>query len=165
MLFKKKKPQHPWHKIFIVVMSVFLVAFIGGLFTDIGPWYAALPKPSFQPPNWLFGPVWFTLYVLTGWSALLVWTTPKANQDNKNLALFTFATNGVLNILWSFLFFTLKDVSKAFTEITILWASIVLMIYLSSKVNKRAAWLLVPYLAWVSFASFLNYSILAGTSI
>ncbi|MFO0781222.1 MAG: TspO/MBR family protein [Candidatus Gracilibacteria bacterium] len=158
MFFKKKQKPFSWDKAFIVIGSVFLVAFIGGLMTDIGSWYNQLPKIALQPPRWVFGPVWTLLYILTGWSALTLWETPKADEKKLRATLFTFIANGILNVLWSFIFFTMKDVSKAFMEITVLWFSIVVMIVLAKSINKKAAWMLVPYLLWVSFATFLNLS-------
>lgn len=163
MLFKKKQTPFSWEKTFIVIGSVFLVAFIGGMFTDIGPWYEQLPKIGLQPPKWIFGPVWTILFILIGLAALLVWNAKKADEKLKNAAMFCFLANGILNVLWSFLFFTLKDISKSFTEILVLWISIALMILLSAKIDKKAAWLLVPYLVWVSFASYLTYSFWIGT--
>lgn len=163
MLFKKKKPQFSWEKTFIVIGSVFLMALIGGMFTDVGPWYDQLPKIAVQVPKWVFGPVWTILFVLFGWAALLIWNAPKADEKMKNATMFTFIANGVLNVFWSFLFFTLKDISKALLEIGVLWFSIVVLIFLCQKIDRKAAWMLVPYLAWVSFASYLTYSLWAAS--
>lgn len=158
MFFKKKNQKISWEKIFIVAVSVFLVAFIGSLLTDVGPWYDQLPAISIQPPKWLFGPVWTTLFVLTGIAAVLVWNQPKVDEKTRHAALFLFAANGILNVFWSYLFFTQKNIPGAFIEIIVLWLSIAGMIYFSEKINKKAAWMLVPYLLWVTFAGFLNYS-------
>lgn len=141
--------------------SVALVAFMGSGFTDIGPWYEALPPIALQPPKWLFGPVWSTLFFLIAWAGVII-----ANSKNKhrNLALYLFGVNGVLNIYWTILFFTLRDIPKAMVEIAVLWFTIIFMIVASSKVDKKAAWLLAPYLIWVSFATYLNYAYLLATA-
>lgn len=152
----KLKPVHQHnHNLFVVGTSVFMVAFVGSLLTDMSAWYINLPKVPFQPPNWIFGPVWSGLFLLIAWAAVIIANT---HHEERNLALYVFGVNGVLNVLWSFLFFTLKDLQKSSFEILIFWLSIVLMIALSSKISKKAAWLLAPYLIWVSFAAYLNFT-------
>ena len=132
-----------------------MVAFVGSLLTDMSTWYINLPKVPLQPPNWIFGPVWSGLFLLIAWAAVII---ANSRHEERNLALYVFGINGVLNVLWSFLFFTLKDLQKSSFEIVIFWLSIVLMIALSSKISKKAAWLLAPYLIWVSFAMYLNFT-------
>ncbi len=134
--------------------------FIGSIFASpsIPTWYATLAKPSFNPPDWIFAPVWTTLFVLMGISLYLVWN--KGLQDKKvRTSLFVFGVQLVLNVLWSFLFFGLHSPFYAFLEIIILWAAIVLTIVNFSKVSRAAGFLLLPYICWVSFAAILNFSI------
>ncbi len=134
--------------------------FIGSIFTapSISTWYATLIKPSFNPPDWIFAPVWTTLFVLMGISLYLVWN--KGLQDKKvKTHLLIFGLQLALNVLWSFLFFGLHSPFYAFLEIIILWAAIVLTILNFSKVSRTAGLLLIPYICWVSFAAILNFSI------
>ena len=135
------------------------VGAVSGLFTAdaIPTWFTTIQKPSWNPPNWLFGPVWTTLYVLMGIAFFLVWRSP--NSADKSRAMWAFGTQLVLNFFWSFIFFKQQNISGAFIEILFMLAAIVATIVLFSKVNRTAAWLLAPYLAWVSFASFLNFTI------
>ena len=136
-----------------------VVGAVSGLFTAdaIPTWFTTIQKPSWNPPNWLFGPVWTTLYVLMGIAFFLVWRSP--NSADKSRAMWAFGTQLVLNFFWSFIFFKQQNISGAFIEILFMLAAIVATIVLFSKVNRTAAWLLAPYLAWVSFASFLNFTI------
>ena len=133
--------------------------FIGSIFTSPtvkSAWYINLNKPPFQPPNWLFGPVWVILFLLMGISLYLVWNTK--SLDGKLLVpLGIFAVQLVLNILWSFLFFHLKNPMWAFIEIVILWFAILVTIIAFYRIVKMAGLLLTPYLLWVTFAAFLNY--------
>jgi tryptophan-rich sensory protein len=136
--------------------------FIGSLFTTpaIPGWYAALDKPSFTPPSSVFSPVWTVLYLLMAFSLFLVWRAG-ADAPRRKTALSVFALQLVLNTLWSVLFFGSRSPLAGLVDILFLWAAIVLTILLFSRISKTAAWLLVPYLLWVSFASLLNAAILA----
>ena len=127
---------------------------IGSIFTAsaIPTWYANLIKPTFSPPNWIFAPVWTTLYILMGISAYLVWI-------KKNNALKLFWVHLTVNVAWSYLFFGLRNPFYGLICILVLWGLIVAVIYKFSKIDKRSAYLLYPYLAWVTFATFLNYNI------
>jgi len=126
---------------------------IGSFFTNssVKTWYPLINKPSFTPPSWLFAPVWIFLFFLMAISLYLIW------QKGKNIIFFWIQL--FLNILWSFCFFFLKNPSLAFIEILILLLFILVSIFKSYKINKISAFLLLPYLIWVSFASFLNYHI------
>lgn len=132
---------------------------VGGLVTvnEIPTWYASLNKPSFNPPNWLFGPVWTTLYLLMGISAYLVWKQPVSKERNKALQLFILQF--ILNFCWSFIFFGMHATGWALIEMIALWILILLTILHFAKHSKLAAWLLVPYISWVSFALLLNAAI------
>jgi len=132
---------------------------IGSLFTvqNIPTWYAGLNKPLFNPPNYLFGPVWISLYFIMGIAFYLVWR--KSETENIKAAVWLFMIQLVLNALWSVIFFGYKNPMLGFMEIIILWVFIVLCIVKFYPISKVAAWLLVPYLLWVSFASVLNFKI------
>lgn len=132
---------------------------LGAIFTtpSIPTWYAGLNKPSFNPPNWLFGPVWTLLYLLMAFSLYLVWS--QKDSKKKLAALFIFFTQLVLNSLWSIIFFGLHSPLFAFIEILFLLAFIVLTVIKFKALSKLAAYLLLPYLLWVTFASTLNLAI------
>ncbi len=139
---------------------------LGSLVTTpkIPTWYASLAKPWWNPPNWIFGPVWTTLYVLMGIAAWLVWT---AWAQRASYAAGTYARAGLrwfgvqllLNIVWSFLFFEWQRPDAAFAEIVLLWIAIAATTVFFRRVKAFAGWLLIPYLAWVSFAACLNFAI------
>lgn len=146
-------------KLVTAVLLTVVLGAVGGIVTsaEIPVWYATLNKPSFNPPNWLFGPVWTMLYLLMGISCFLVWKLPVTEQRNKALRLFIIQF--ALNFCWSFIFFRMHAVGWALIEMAILWIAILLTIIQFSKLSKTAAWLLVPYIAWVSFALLLNAAI------
>lgn len=139
-------------------LLVFLAAFIGSYatFSEISTWYATLEKPVFNPPNWIFGPVWTVLYTLMAIAFYLTWT--KKKKSTKKGIKYFLAQLG-LNSLWSIAFFGLHNPLLAFIVILALWAFIFLTIVEFRKVDKLAANLLTPYLLWVSFATLLNLSI------
>lgn len=126
---------------------------IGSVFTipSIKGWYKTLRKPKFSPPNWVFGPAWTLLYLLMGISLAFVW----GNQT----AMLVFGIQLILNVLWSYLFFGLKSPLYGLTGIVFLWLAIVGTIFVFWSISTIAAVILLPYLAWVSFASFLNYAV------
>ncbi|MDD4135666.1 MAG: tryptophan-rich sensory protein [Candidatus Shapirobacteria bacterium] len=119
--------------------------------SSVKTWYLTLNKPSFQPPSWIFAPVWTSLFLLMGISLYLVW--------NKKNDIRWFWIQLFLNIVWSYLFFGLKNPTLAVFEIILLWFAILINIIVFWRYNKKASILLIPYLAWVSFASYLNFSI------
>lgn len=140
--------------VFIVIC--FAVSTMGAIFRP-GEWYDNLNKPSWQPPSWLFAPVWSILYVMIAVSGWLVW-----RDFGLTGAAFAFVVYGiqlVINGAWSPVFFGLKRPDLALIEVVFLWLSVVATIWVFAPLNTTAAWLLVPYLAWVSFASFLNLTI------
>ncbi|MGM5488579.1 MAG: TspO/MBR family protein [Nanobdellota archaeon] len=134
-----------------------LAGIIGSVFTvsSVSTWYVTLAKPVFNPPGWVFGPVWTVLYLLMGISLYLVWN----NKNRTTKALVIFAVQLVLNSLWSILFFGLQSPLIAFIEIIVLWVAIVASIVQFYRISRPAAYLLIPYLLWVSFAAVLNLSI------
>lgn len=147
-------------KLFVSVLACQLAGAVGSVFTvaSIDSWYAVLEKPAFNPPSWVFSPVWITLYTLMGISLYLVWVEGLQRKEVK-VGIFVFVIQLGLNTLWSFLFFGLQSPYYAFMEIILLWLSIFLTIILFGKVSKKASVLLVPYLLWVSFAALLNFQI------
>jgi tryptophan-rich sensory protein len=134
-----------------------LAGIIGSIFTvsSVSSWYATLNKPFFNPPSWVFGPVWTLLYLLMGISLYLIWNNKKRTKK----ALLIFGIQLILNSLWSILFFGLQSPLLAFIEIIFLWSAILLSIIYFYRISKVAAYLLVPYILWVSFAAILNLSI------
>lgn len=145
-------------KLIAAILITNAAGLLGSFFTapNIGSWYSTINKSAFTPPNWVFGPAWTTLFVLMGISFFLVWE--KGLTKNKT-AIGVFGLQLGLNILWSALFFGMQNPFLAFLEIIVLWAAILGTIVIFRGVDRRAAWLLVPYIAWVSFAAFLNYSV------
>jgi tryptophan-rich sensory protein len=137
-----------------------LAGFIGSIFTTpkIGGWYAGLNKPSFNPPSWLFGPVWTLLYVLMGVALYLVWRTGLAAKGVK-LAIAIYFVQLVLNALWSFAFFGAESPLAGLVVIVALWAMIAATIAAFAPISRAAAALLVPYILWVTFATILNAAI------
>lgn len=133
---------------------------IGSFFTSpsIPTWYAGLEKGALNPPAWVFGPVWTTLYALMGIALFLVWKRGIERKEVK-VAIGIFGIQLVLNTLWSIIFFGLHSPGGALVEIAFLWVAILSTIVAFARISKTAAWLLVPYLAWVSFASYLNFSL------
>jgi translocator protein len=151
----------PWgRRAVVATLLAFLVLMIGGAATTIGPWYEALRKPAWQPPGWLFGPVWTCIAILTAIAAVKAWDQAASSGERRALAL-AFAANGGLNILWSVLFFTLRRPDYALIEVAFLWASIAVLVGLCGRLSRAAGVLLLPYLVWVSFAAFLNWTIVA----
>lgn len=143
----------------ISVFSCLLIGALGGIATtsEINDWYVTLAKPSFNPPNYLFGPVWTILYALMGVSFYLILKAEKSL--NKRKAILVFCVQLFLNFCWSFLFFKFHLICLALIEIICIWISILAMIFIFNKVNKISSYLQITYLLWVSFAAFLNASI------
>jgi benzodiazapine receptor len=147
-------------KIVLLVAVCVTLGYLSGMVTrdSINTWYPTLTKPVFNPPNWIFAPVWTLLYIMMGIAAGLVWTS---NSDHKAIrkALGFFAIQFGLNVLWSYLFFGLHNPLLALAEIILLWLMIWETYSQFKKIDKLASYLLIPYLAWVSFATILNASI------
>jgi tryptophan-rich sensory protein len=146
-----------------LIFSIFIclfAGFIGSFFTTpaIPTWYAMLQKPSFAPPNWVFFPVWTSLFIIMGISLFLIWQKGWEDKTVKT-AIYLFAGQLVLNTLWSFAFFGLRSPLLGLMEIIILWIAILATILTFKKLSKTAAYLLIPYILWVSFAAFVNFSI------
>lgn len=134
--------------------------FIGSLFTSSGvdSWYQSLQKPPFNPPSWVFGPVWTLLYLMMGGALYLVWKRDPLEKPETR-ALTWFFIQLALNVLWSFFFFYLRQPALAFFEIIFLWLAIIVTVVHFFRINRWAGVLLLPYLVWVSFAAVLNFAI------
>ncbi len=141
------------------IVGVILVGSLPSFFTmdSINGWYKTANKPSFNPPNYLFGPVWTILFTLMGIGLYLILQTPPSLQRKKAITIFGIQL--FLNVIWSFLFFTFQQLGLALVEIIIMWIFILLTIIHFYKLNKTAALLQIPYILWVSFATILNASI------
>jgi len=141
-------------KLLISIIICELAGVVGSVFTmpEIGSWYKSLNKPSFNPPNWIFGPAWTIIFVLMGISLYLVWQA----KGKKKKAIVIFAVQLLLNIFWSALFFGFHSPFFALIEIIFLWLAILWTIVKFYKISKTASYLLFPYILWVSFAAFLN---------
>jgi translocator protein len=144
----------------IAAVAASAVAVLGALLTDLSPWYYALRKPAWQPPDWLFGPAWTLIFGLTAVAGVIGWTyAPDRRTRRRMLALF--AVNAALNVLWSVLFFRLHRPDWALVEVGFLWLSIVALMLSLRPLSKPASWLLLPYLLWVTFASTVNAGVVA----
>lgn len=146
-----------WKVVGAAAAAALGVALLGGLATDIGDWYASLRQPPWKPPDAWFGPAWTLIFTLIAIAGVRAWQAAGARQ--RRGLLLVFAVNGVLNVLWSLLFFRLRRPDWAFAEVTLLWASILLMMVLCWRVSRGAALLLLPYLLWVAFAAMLNLEV------
>ncbi|MEK7103066.1 MAG: TspO/MBR family protein [Patescibacteria group bacterium] len=145
-------------KAIIALVGCELAGIIGSVFTvsQIPTWYAGLMKPPLNPPGWIFGPVWTILYALMGIALYLVWKS-NATQKDKQRALVIFGVQLFLNVIWSIIFFGLHSPAFALVDIMAMWCAIVATIIVFGKISRSAAYLLVPYLLWVTFAGYLNY--------
>jgi benzodiazapine receptor len=145
-------------RLVIAIVLCQIAGFVGSLFTTpaISTWYANLHKPIVAPPNWVFAPVWTTLYLLMGISLFMIWNAQLGKEAAKKPIIMFFGQL-TLNVLWSYLFFGLKSPFLGLIGIVVLWFMIVLTTIFFFRVSKVAASLLIPYLVWVSFASYLNY--------
>ncbi len=148
-------------KLFKLIVSIALPLSLGavaGIFTSqsVPEWYATLIRPSFNPPNWIFGPVWTSLYILMGISLFMIWKE-KATRGRER-AILSFMLQLILNFGWSFIFFYFHLIGFALVEIILLWISIVMTMILFHKIKPIAAYINIPYLLWVSFATILNAS-------
>lgn len=149
-------PKHPWFGLAVFIFICFAVAAVGGTATTpkIGGWYAALAKPSWNPPDWIFGPVWSVLYLCMAIAAWLVWRRHGLSGAGWPLAVF--AVQLALNAVWSWLFFGCESPGTAFIDVLLLWTAIIATMAAFWRRSTAAGVLFVPYLAWVTFAAVLN---------
>ncbi len=148
-------------RIIVVLMTCLVVGYLSGMVTrdSITTWYPTLVKPSFNPPNWIFAPVWTILYIMMGVAGGMVWNRMEQDAENVKKAFMFFIIQLALNAIWSLLFFYLHNPFLSLIEIVLLWLLIFETYTQFKKIDKVAGMLLVPYLAWVSFAMVLNGSI------
>lgn len=145
------------HVIAAIIWAVILGAG-GGLLTDIGEWYHDLKKPTWQPPDWLFGPAWTLILGLTAWAGVIAWNTASGDAARVSIII-AYAVNFVCHFLWSPLFFKWKRPDWALIEVIFLWFSILALILVTSRQSSIAGLMIVPYISWVSFAALLNAKI------
>ena len=144
--------------VLVAAAAALAVAATGGTLTRIGPWYRALVKPAWTPPDPAFGAIWTAIFALTAISGVLAWRAAR-RATTREWLIGLFALNGFLNILWSLLFFALERPDWALVEVAGLWLSIVALIVFAWPLSRAASLLLAPYLVWVSIASLLNYEV------
>ena len=140
----------------VAVGAALFVAVLGALMTDLGPWYAQLKRPSWQPPDWVFGPVWTTIFALCALAGLKGWRAAPSRPARQSLLLL-FALNAFLNVVWSLLYFRLHRPDWSLIEVSFLWLSVLALIVLLARWSRLAAALLLPYLVWVAIAAALNW--------
>lgn len=148
-----------WPLLLICIAIPLVSGLLTGLATtdSISTWYSTLNKPSFNPPNYLFGPVWSVLYILMGISLYMILQTPKSDMRTKSIVVF--AIQLILNLSWSFIFFNAQSPLAALITIVILWIAILMMMIYFHQLSPKASYLQIPYLLWVSFATVLNAAI------
>ena len=139
-----------------VALTLVVVGAGGALLTDVGPWYRALRKPAWNPPDWLFGPAWTLIYALIGSALVLAWNAPGGSRLQRATLVAAAGGNFALNLLWSALFFARRRPDWALVEVVLLWGSIVALMLAARPLSRLGTVLLVPYLAWVTFAALLN---------
>lgn len=142
----------------VAALATALIAALGATITQLGPWYRSLNQPAWAPPDIAFGPAWTLIFGLCAMSAATAWmAAPTRDKANAMIGLYAF--NGFLNLMWSFLFFRAQRPDIAAIQVWALWASIAVLILVVRRHSGAAAWMLVPYLAWVSFAGALNIAV------
>jgi len=145
-----------WRPVVIAALAAIFVAVLGGLMTDLGPWYTSLKQPSWKPPDWAFGPVWTTIFALAAAAGVIGWRRAPSRAARETM-LVLFAANGFLNVFWSLLYFRLHRPDWSLGEVPLLWLSVLVLIVVLARFAKPAAWMLAPYLVWVAIAAALNW--------
>lgn len=167
-----RKEEHKWSALALSLATPFVAATVGGIATNssLSSWYQQLRKPDWNPPSWLFGPVWSTLYLLMGLASWLVWRqresksgwlgiVSKDNHAEVDGALRLYGIQLIFNALWSIIFFGLRRVDWALAEVLVLWSLILSTLTRFYRIDRRAGWLLVPYQLWTTFATILNFTV------
>jgi translocator protein len=149
-----------WVKAVISMATPQIVGITSSLFNETGEgsWYRSIVKPEWNPPGWVFAPVWTTLYLMMGIAFYIIWKS-NAPSQLKNRAIGFWIVQLILNFFWTFIFFGQQQIAGALLEMFALWLMILLAIFALAHISKLAAWMMVPYIAWVSFALLLNYTI------
>ena len=154
----RQRAQQRWKPVIAAALAAAAVASLGAWITDLGPWYQSLRQPAWKPPDALFGPAWTLIFGLAALAGISAWTHAP-NRAGRLRVIWLFALNGLLNVLWSLLFFRLQRPDWALAEVGFLWLSIAALMLCFGPYSKAASWLLVPYIAWVTFAAILNLAI------
>ncbi len=144
--------------VIVAIVAVVTLLGLGGALTRIGPWYRGLTKPSWNPPDWLFGPAWSVILGLAGWAGVIAWDAAHTATDHARI-LVLFGVNMALHALWSPLFFMKQRPDWSLIESVFLWFSCLALVLGLARWSTQASWLVVPYVAWVSFATLLNWKI------
>jgi translocator protein len=147
-----------WPAVAVAALAATAAGALGAWMTDLSPWYYGLREPAWKPPDWLFGPAWTLIFALAAMAGVVAWRRAPSQRERFWL-IALFAVNVNLNILWSGLFFRLQRPDYALVEVAFLWLSILALILALRRYAPKAAWLLAPYLAWVTFAAVLNYAV------
>jgi tryptophan-rich sensory protein len=147
-----------WKPILAAALAASVVAVMGALITDLGPWYHSLREPAWKPPDVLFGPAWTLIFALAATAGVLGWRALRSRASRLAMCGFFFL-NALFNELWSALFFRFHRPDWALLEVSLLWLSILLLMIVLYRASKRASWLMLPYLIWVSFAAALNLAV------
>ncbi len=147
-----------WGPVIVAAAGGLVCGGAGGALTRIDAWYRNLRKPSWQPPDWLFGPVWTVIIALSAWSSVIGWRHA-GSVNGRWLVVALFVLNVALNVCWSYFFFYTRRPDRALKEVVFLWLSIAALIAAMAGISSLGAWLLVPYLIWVGFAAYLNLTI------
>lgn len=147
-----------WKPVLVAAAAATVIGTLGGVLTDTGLWYQSLVKPSWQPPDWAFAPAWTLIFALAAVSAVYAWRDTHT-RTQRVLVVVLFGLNGLLNTLWSTLFFVAKRPDWALIEVMLLWLSVLLPALVFWSRARTASLYLIPYLLWVSFAAFLNFTV------
>jgi translocator protein len=145
-------------EIAVVALAVIAVAVAGGLMTEVGDWYESLKFPRLRPPNWLFAPAWTVIFALIAASGVIAWEHAQTSETRSRL-IALFVVNAVLNVLWSPLFFKMRRPDLALYELAVFWLSVLAIVIELSRLSSLAGLLIAPYLAWVTFAGWLNWRV------
>ncbi|NEW86533.1 MULTISPECIES: TspO/MBR family protein [Rhodopseudomonas] len=146
--------------IFVAAAVALFVGLLGGSLTDTGTWYQSLVKPWWQPPDWAFGPAWTVIFALAAMSAVYAWRGARTRAQ-RDWVIGLFAANGFFNVLWSMLFFTVRRPDWALLEVPLLWLSVLAGVVVFWRSARTASYYLLPYLVWVTFAAYLNWTVVA----
>jgi tryptophan-rich sensory protein len=147
-----------WKPLLVAAAAAVAVEMLGGLMTDLSPWYYALRKPDWQPPGWLFAPVWTAIFALLATANGYAWVKAR-NTTTRRMIMILNVINAILNVGWSLLFFRLQRPDWALIEVVPFWLSVLAMMIVLGRSARIAGWLLLPYLIWVGFAGYLNWVI------
>jgi translocator protein len=151
-------PRSPFYVALIVAAAFYVgLAIAGGLLTQLSPWYYNLKQPAWKPPDWAFGPIWTSIFICLTVAIAYAWDA--ANLQQRTAMLWAIGVNGLLNMIWSYIFFIRRNPRLAFVELVVFWLSILAMLVALGSVSRLAGYLVLPYIAWVTTAGVLNFQI------